>query len=336
MKARSSLLCSYVPPTTGLGGGDGYLLTWRWLQGNNTLINPGNIWKYLPINMKIAYIILAHKYPEQLIRLILRLNTESTHFFLHIDKKTSHEIYSQILNSLSHLPNIFFLDRHNIYWGEFSIVKAIIEGIKTLFNLKISVDYVILLTGQDYPLKSNIQIKTFLKEHEGKSFISYFPLPHTSGYQGWMYRIERWNFRLFNKRIRLPNKYTGFIPKRKFPKNFKPFAGYAYWCLSQECIEYIHNFINQNSEFVNYYKFVEIPDEGFFQTILLNSPLKDKIINDDLRYIKWVPEAAHPLILGQQDFEEMMSSSKLFARKFALSQDAKVLDLIDKKILNET
>jgi len=37
--------------------------------------------------MKIAYIILAHKNPDQIKRLVLRLNTEGTSFFIHIDKK---------------------------------------------------------------------------------------------------------------------------------------------------------------------------------------------------------------------------------------------------------
>ncbi|MGE5445412.1 MAG: hypothetical protein ACM3SR_12560 [Ignavibacteriales bacterium] len=43
--------------------------------------------------MRLAYIISAYKYPEQLIRLILRLNTDTTSFFIHVDKKTDNEVY---------------------------------------------------------------------------------------------------------------------------------------------------------------------------------------------------------------------------------------------------
>jgi hypothetical protein len=59
--------------------------------------------------MKIAYVVLAHRYPEQLIRLILRLNTENTSFFVHFDKKSDDKIYNQLVSELSHLPNVYFL-----------------------------------------------------------------------------------------------------------------------------------------------------------------------------------------------------------------------------------
>ena len=43
--------------------------------------------------MKIAYIILAHHYHEQLDRLLSKLNTENISFFIHIDKKADDTIY---------------------------------------------------------------------------------------------------------------------------------------------------------------------------------------------------------------------------------------------------
>jgi hypothetical protein len=284
--------------------------------------------------MKIVYIISAYKYPEQLIRLILRLNTKNSQFFVHIDKKTSAEIYNKIFARLSSFPNVLFLERHKCYWGDFGHVSATIKGIKEIYNKKVDFDYVILLTGQDYPIKSNNQIESFLNGTEKKSFIKYFQLPCEYWYKGGFDRIERWHFRLFNKPLAFPNKHLEFPVKRQFPKGFKPFGGFSYWCLSRECVEYIHDFINQNREFINFFKYVLIPDEMFFQTILLNSPLKGNIINDDLRYIKWIPRTPNPLILGKNDFEEMMKSSKLFARKFDLTQDADVLDMIDQNILS--
>ncbi len=282
--------------------------------------------------MKIAYLISVYKYPAQLIRLVKQLSTDSTYFFIHVDQRTSHEVYRQMVNGLNHLPKVFFLERHKCYWGDFGHVRATIKGIKALFNLNISINYVILLTGQDYPIKSNSQIVDYLKKGEDKSFISYFSLPYDLWCQGGLDRIERWHFSLLSKRIQLPNKYLSFLPKRNFPKGFKPFGGPSYWCLSGECIEYIHDFINQNHQFIDYYEFVNIPDEGFFQTILLNSPLKTWLVNDDLRFIKWPPGAPNPQILGKQDLEDMISSSKLFARKFDLTQDLEILDLLDQKI----
>ena len=125
------------------------------------------------------------------------------------------------------------------------------------------------------------------------------------------------------------------FPKRKFPKGFKPFGGSSYWCLSRECIEYVHNFINQNNEFVDFFRYVLIPDESFFQTIILNSPLRNSVNNNNLNYIRWIPKAPSPIILGKSDFEQIISSEKLFARKFDLNKDADILDMIDQKILTD-
>lgn len=283
--------------------------------------------------MKIAYIISAYKYPEQLIRLIDRLNTDRAHFFVHLDKKTDDQIYFHLVDRLKHLPNVHFLERHKCYWGDFGHVKASIKGIKEIFKNNISFDYAVLLTGQDYPIKSNSQIESFFHQNEGKSFIQYFALPFEVWPKGGLDRIENWHLNLFNKHLTIRGK-------RKFPNGLKPFGGSSYWCLSRECVQYIYDFVNHNEDYVRYFNSVYIPDEIFFQTILLNSPFKDNLINHSLRYTKWAPKTASlkergsPKILGKNDFEEMANSQNLFARKFDLTKDADVLDLIDEKLLS--
>lgn len=304
--------------------------------------------------MKIAYIILAHKYPEQLTRLIHRLNTETSSFFIHIDQKADQEIYNQIVTQLSTLPNVYFLKRYNTYWGSFNLVKATFEGIKEIFLRRIDFDYVIFLSGQDYPIKSNSQIEKFLLKNEGKEFIEYQPLPGDNwkdeNFTINVDRIECWfiNGRLVKHDwIALPPnsslKLRAFLSlssflirlnilrrKRKFPEGFKPFCGSAFWCFSKECAQYINNFIKQNPAFINFFKFAGISDEVFFQTIILNSPFKEQVINDDLKYVVW----PGPATLGKNDLENLINSSDLFARKFDATIDEEVLDLIDQKILN--
>jgi hypothetical protein len=317
--------------------------------------------------MKIAYIILAHRYPDQLIRLILRLNTGETSFFVHIDKKTNDKIYHQIASGLSHLPNVYFLNRHKCYWGDFGHVNATIEGIKAIFNRNISFDWLILSTGQDYPIKSNNQIKEFLDSNEGKQFIEYEDYrvpPDKSWLTSGSDRIDYWHLSLGKMRLVFPAKLTAstanrnrlkkliwlrffsflwsglmlFFPpiKRRFPEGFQPFIGSAYWCLSRECVEYIHKFIQQNSDFVKFFKYVDNPDEMFFQTIILNSHFKESVINDNLYYVDWEnPNPSSPRTFVKIDFERLANSSKLIARKFSLTRDADILDMIDKKILND-
>ena len=285
----------------------------------------------------IAYIISAYKYPQQLIRLINKLNTDSTSFFIHVDKKTDDRIYSEMVNGLSDRPNVRFLKRHKCDWGGFGHVAATLEGIAEIFKTGTCFDYAILLTGQDYPIKSNRHIGAFFEEHQGKLFLEFFPLPndewHNRGIVGGMDRIEAWHWRLFNRHFTFPS--SGRFPiKRKFPKGFRPFGGSSYWCLSRECIEYIYKLRAQNRAFVDFFKCVDVPDEIFFQTIILNSRFGAMAVNDNLRYIDWKdPDAASPAVLQKSDFPQLLSSSKLFARKFDVSVDAEVLGLIDREIL---
>jgi hypothetical protein len=92
--------------------------------------------------------------------------------------------------------------------------------------------------------------------------------------------------------------------------------------------------VSKQAEFVRFFKYVDVPDELFFQTVIMNSPLCGSVVNDNLRYIDWKdPNAASPAILTTSDLESLTRSSKLFARKFDTTVDGDVLDLIDQKLL---
>jgi Core-2/I-Branching enzyme len=283
--------------------------------------------------MEIAYIISAYKYPEQLIRLVERLNTDSTSFFVHVDKKTDDLIFRQMVNGLIHLSNVHFLRRYTCHWGGFGHVAATLEGINELFKSETDFDYAILLTAQDYPIKSNLFIDAFLEEHKGKLFVEFFALPHDEWQNCGMDRIEAWHWHVFNRHFSFPSSCCSPI-KRNFPKGFKPFGGSSYWCLSRECIEYIHELTRQNRAFVNFFKHVDVPDEIFFQTIILNSPFAVQAVNDNLRYIDWKDlSSGSPAILCKNDLVNIAVSPKLFARKFDMTIDAGVLGMIDEMVL---
>jgi Core-2/I-Branching enzyme len=287
--------------------------------------------------MKFAYIISAYKYPQQLIRLIHRLNTASTSFFVHVDRKTDDGIYREIVDTLGNWPNVNFLKRHKCEWGGFGHVSATLEGIREIFRTGTSFDYAILLTGQDYLIKSTRHINAFFEEHQGKLFLEFFPLPNDKwqnrGIVGGLERIEAWHWRAFNRHIYFPLGRK-FPIKRHLPKGLRPFGGSSYWCLPRDCIEYIHELAQRNRAFVDFFKYVDVPDEIFFQTIILNSSFARRAVNDNLRYIEWKdPDAGSPAILRKSDFQKLASSSKLFARKFDMTVDTEVLDFIDREII---
>lgn len=59
-----------------------------------------------------------------------------------------------------------------------------------------------------------------------------------------------------------------------------------------------------------------VPDEIFIQTLLLNSPMRTELVNDNLRFIMWKQKNGNcPANLDVDDFEEIMSGGFLFMRK---------------------
>ena len=285
--------------------------------------------------MRLAYIISAYKYPQQLIRLIRRLHNSQASIFIHIDRKTDEREYEDVVQAIGHMPDVYFLKRYHCYWGEFGHVQATREGIKQLIERAIPFDYAILLTGQDYPIKTNRQIVDFLRQSSGTSFMDYFSLPHEEWQYGGLNRIERWHIRFFQRRYIFPMDRSTWI-KRRFPRGFQPFGGSSYWCLANECIEYIYRRVKDRPDLLRFFRSVDVPDEIFFQTILMNSPLREHIANDDLHYIDWKDlNGGSPGILCKADFEAIMQSPKLFARKFDMTVDPDVLDMIDRVIEEE-
>lgn len=292
--------------------------------------------------MKIAYIISAYKLPQQVIRLVNRLNSDSASFIIHVDRKTKLDIFLQIKQELSKYNNVYLLKRHVCHWAGYGHVKSTIKGIQEIFKRNISFEYLILLTGQDYPIKSNRYIEKMLEENKGKLFIEHSPIPRKCwGHTGGVETYEFFHFWFFGRHYYFPRPGSHnlivkllikFKYKRKIPYQYKPFAGSSYWCLSKDCVEYVYKFMKANRAYELFFRNVFLSDEIFFQTLIMNSPFRNCVVNDDLRYIEWPADSYNPQILQKKDFSKFMSSADLFARKFDMTVDSEVLDMIDREI----
>jgi len=279
--------------------------------------------------VRIAYVILAHQLPEQLVRLVRRLDSPGALFLVHINRRSDDAIYRVARTGLAELDNVVFLRRHKLYWGAFGHVRATIEGLDELYRRSAQFDYVALLTGQDYPIKPASAIERTLAESGGRSFMAYDRLP--GGLADGMERITYWH----SRRIGRPRGWHLRLPiRRQFPQQLVPYGGSSYWWLSREAIDYVRSFVAEQPRFYRFFKHVDVPDEIFFHTILLNSPLRDSVVNDELRYVDWARKPM-PAIFGVGDLELLRRSPKLLARKFDSTVDAEILDLIDRELLVE-
>lgn len=296
--------------------------------------------------MKKAYIIMAHKSPRQVHRLISRLNDGNSEFFIHIDKKADFSQF-QIVKEFGEV--VHFTERFDATWGGYGLIKPYLSALKTVTDSANTFDRILLLSGQDYPIKSNEYINEFFKNSPYSNFIDYFPIPNykkwPGGDRGGWYRVDKYYFGtkwyefFCSKSLNLLSTYIPFL-RRKIPNGMKPFTGQTWWNLDRYAANYILDYVAKHPEYMAFHKYTFVADELFVQMIVANSKdekLLNSIGNSEKRFTIWPKaDSAHPKILGKTDLDAIMASDDLFARKFDENVDTEIFDLIDNKILFAT
>ena len=314
---------------------------------------------------KFVYLVASHNNPEQIVRLIETIKSGSPESLVLI-----HHDYSSCYldpSAFEQFSNVHVLEESiSVGWGEFSMVKMELHCINWLMTNSIEFDWLIFLSGQDYPIKPLTEIEKFLVKTKYDGFIDHFLAKDSSqkttpgglrwkkaiGLRRYFYRyyklapapnekliprIRSVNNKLINSwqpLIKLMlNKSGVHVGIRCFSTPFSPefqcYVGSQWWTLSARCIQYIYDFVNRNPAYVKYCQKTLIPDESFFQTILLNHPQLN-ISNDNKRYISWQEDT--PTTLGIQDVDALVTSEAHFARKFNIQIDSQVLDRLDQHL----
>lgn len=279
--------------------------------------------------MKIAHLILAHTAPDQLARLISVLDGGNASFFVHLDQKADKKAFDFLLKN----NRVKLVTRRvKVAWGAYSVVQATINGFREILHSGIEPDYVNLLSGADYPLKSPQEITAFFEANRGKSFVHYELVMEQ--WKEAIPRLTQYHLTDFG----FPGKYffqkwiNRLLPQRKMPHGLIPVGRSQWMTLTLEAVRYILDYLDSHAELSSYFKLTWAPEELIFQTILYNSPLKASVVNDNLRYIDWTKGAASPRTLAEEDLDKLMRAQALFARKFDMGKYPNVLDKLDKRV----
>lgn len=295
--------------------------------------------------MEKAYLIMGHKNPEQLCRLVLRLADGSSEFFIHIDEKVDITLF----NPLKKLGNnVHFLERFDSKWGGYGLIRPFLCGLKAVKDRSKKTERIILLSGQDYPIKSNEDINRFFETSPHSVFLNYFPIPNyekwPGGDRGGWYRVDKYFFGLkwynflCSKSLNLAATFFPFL-RRRLPDGMRPYTGQTWWILDMYALNYILDYHEKHPEYFRFHGNTFVADELFVQMIVANSMderLLRSVENNERRFTVWEkPDSAHPNILRKSDLPAILASTDLYARKFDDSVDAEILDLIDAQILQK-
>jgi hypothetical protein len=277
--------------------------------------------------MRIAHLILAHKDPAQVERLLLAMQHPSFDFYLHIDGKADISPFSR----LTAAENVFLVkQRARIYWAGYGTIQATLNGFAEI--LPGNYDYINVISGQDFPLRSPEAIHDQITAVKGREFITCESIDSE-----WTEAAPRVrDYHLINWRIpgkhRLEKFLTLLLPRRKFPLDYR-IVGRANWfTLTHAAARYLFDFINANPKIVRYFKYCWGADEFIFSTVLFNSSFREHIV-PNLVYVDWSGQKnGHPKILGAEDFLPMTRSGKLFARKFDVASSPAILEMLEERI----
>jgi hypothetical protein len=309
---------------------------------------------------RILYLIASHINPEQVLRLTQTIlaNSPSAYVLIHHDAAESKLDRS----AFSSLNQVHILEHPiSVQWGEFSLVEMELYCIDWLLASSIQFDWLVFLSGQDYPIQPIADIEQFLNTTEYDGFMEYFlaieppsqptqaglhwkndtgfkrffyhyySVPLSTYFKGPLFRLGRFLNSLQSLITLSVNRHSaklGIRCKPPFNDTFQCYAGSQWHTLSYRCIQYIHEFVQQNPAIVNHYRRTLIPDESFFQTVLLNHSSLN-ILNNNKRYIAW--SGSKPAVLRTQDFDRLVNSDCHFARKLDLTIDAQLFDRIDQR-----
>lgn len=286
--------------------------------------------------MKIAYLLLCHKNDLQINHLLGELTRDGSDCYIHIDSKSSLDIIIES-SQIKILPDSMRID---VGWARNSMVRATLNLVEYLMIQGKEYDYVCLLSGQDYPIKSATERQAFFDKNNGLNFIEI--LDHSS------YLFKRYSKRnaiyypdclykrdLFHKLAKKVYiyltggyKHTNFIFRRKNTSGIHFEYGSQWWCLTFECINWMYTFVKEHVS-VDYFDHSLTPDECFFQSVFMMSPFKNKHA-DKIMYLEWIENKNNPRLIKKEDYANLLKlESFLFARKFDFNVDKDIICALD-------
>lgn len=299
---------------------------------------------------KLGIVVLAYHRPAQLVELLRVFRHPKVTTYLHIDESARIEQFQAALDRAD-VGTVVWVPRHRSRWGSVEIVDAELEGLAAAHADRCS--FVLVISGEDFPLKPIDWIVDFAQTNRHRSFLHTFPLPSDRWKADGRQRTEFYTYRLFNnfytcvprsedtsaldakRRIfnwSLRARSIG-KPERRFPSYLKPIGGHQWLNLSADAVAYVLKFVERHPDYRAYHRYTACPDEIFIQSILLGSDFAagSDIVNDDLRFLVW-EGGDHPKTLAVADLPAIEASQALFARKVVSEADPELFTALRTRI----
>lgn len=304
------------------------------------------------MSARFCYFVQSHRDPEQIVRLVaaLRRGSPEAHIVVGHDGRGC-ALAPADLAAAGEVD--LFAVEGPVERGRLSLLAPYLQAIERLRREGVRYDWLVYLSGQDYPTRPLAAAEREIAESGQDGFLRWWPAfgrdsawsRRRQGYRRYAFhyrRAPRWAAPM----LRLLRGINGVQPLVHFQLTYGPYVGvrrlrtpfrdgYVCWAgtqwttLRRACVEELAATLARDTELVRYYAGTICPDESLVQTVLLNSR-RFRFANDDLRYVDMRgTRTGSPRTLTSDDLPELVAGRHHFARKFDLAVDREVLDRLN-------
>lgn len=289
---------------------------------------------------KHAYLIMAHTQPELLMALLRLLDDARNDIYIHIDKKAAGFDEAAIAGVLKQ-SDCFFTERTDVRWGSYSQIHC--ELVLLREAVKTEHAYYHLLSGMDLPIKTQDEIHEFFESQNGMEFVDE-DLPGIS--ETALDRV-RYAHPFFGKQGSVKDIFGAFLVKLQKMAGVDRIRAYEgiVFQKGRNWFSITHGLaqlVVQREDWIReVFGHSVCGDELFLQTVARNSAFAERICNrithpeiPDTRLIDWTRGSNNnPYIFREAEFAELKNADALFARKFDLTVDEKIVEKLCTDIL---
>jgi hypothetical protein len=288
----------------------------------------------------VVYIVISHRNPEQVVRLVRVLREGPAARVLVRHDPRWEPLDGEGLEAAGGEP---VDDRIKARWGGWSYLQLIVSCLREA-AARHHPDWVLVLSGQDYPLRPLADIEADLEDSPADARLGLVrPVETRRPAVGDDEFFLRCRYRHYARPRVFPSSLPGPIRPLAYSRDLPPLVGVrriepaplaffssADWVtLGRAGLRAVLD-ASKDRRLTRHFRRVAVPSESFFASVLFANPTLI-IERDNRRFSPFVHGAPHPDTLTCDDFDRLVSCGADFGRKFDATVDPQVLDLLDEE-----
>jgi hypothetical protein len=289
--------------------------------------------------MTVAYVVLSHSNPPQVLRLVRALaEGPSSCVLVRHDSRHSELRESAIAAAGAQAIE----DGIDVEWARWSHLALIVSCLAEA-RRRLDPEWTLILSGQDYPLRPMADIEADLESTGADARIGAVREVESERPERDDEFYLRCRYRHYSRPRALPDLPATLRPlvyarerppqvgvRRMTSPPLRCYSSADWLTLRRSAVDVLLD-ATRDRRVMRYFRRVAVPSESFFASVLLGDPSLN-VEHDNRRFVRFSgPGASHPDTLTTRDLDSILDSGADFARKFDSAIDSQVLDRLDER-----